>query len=218
MKLLASVIVAAATANQAAESALNAGCSKDGLKPNAFQNGCISDDVCNKMENYRIFNHFYYSTDSEELTLVPECRKIDADITAGFACGTDTQLKHGSEVVIPDVPETDFISDDRSVKLLKTTRFASVKAALGLHCEEIFDDPTCITVNHFEDGCESTLANVNGYTVFKNFFTVPGCEAERTEHHDDAGWIEEYKIFVGYDDLVRTLRGKEITLDVHKVR
>ena len=89
--------------------ALAAGCDLDGSKPNAYLGGCVSDDDCKELDGHRIFNHFHFTADSvrvfnQTLQLVPECRKIDADITAGFTCGTDTRLVTGTDVVIPNVP------------------------------------------------------------------------------------------------------------------
>ena len=217
MKLLKSVIAAAVVANPAVENspartALLAGCPN--TKPNASEKGCVSDDVCNNLPGHRIFNHFYYSPDSSEYILVPECRKTDAEVTAGFTCGTDTQLKHGSEVVIPNPPE----SNGRSVKLLKSTKYktGNFKNALESNCEDQ-SVRTCETVNHFEDGCESNLTMADGFTIFKDFFTVAECEAEKNEYHEGDGWIEEYKIFVGYDDVVENFLGREVITAVHKV-
>ena len=161
MKLLQSVIVAAVSANKPlspAETALQNGC-EEGPIPNAFKNDqCISDDDCNNKENHRIFNHFYFLKDTEpKFILVPECREIDAELTPGFSCGTDTRLEEGSEVVIRNVPETNFKSDQRSVKLLRREKFDLLEAALKSHCEETSDDPTCNEINHFEDGCTSKL-------------------------------------------------------------
>ena len=60
--------------------------------------------------------------------------------------------------------------------------------------------------------------SIDGYTKFTDFFAISGCDPEITEHQNNAGWSEEYKIFIGYDDLTVGLPGgKEVTVDVHKV-
>ena len=205
--------------------ALAAGCDMDGAKPNAHLGGCVSDDYCKELDGHRIFNHFHFTADSvrgfnQTLQLVPECRQIDADITAGFTCGTDTQLLTGTDVVIPNVPVTAYGFDSRTIKLLKKSKYHSLTTALETHklCEEEPENYTCNAINHFSDGCSSTSQPINGFTRFTNFFSVDDCEPEITEHHEDNGWVEEYKIFIGYDDLtVQLPGGQEATLDVHKV-
>ena len=104
---------------KAIETALAAGCDVKGSKPNAFGGGCISDEVCNNVPGHRIFNHFNFASvedghQNRTLELVPECRKIDDSPTPGFSCGTDTRLKSGTEVVIPNVPETGYSFDNRA--------------------------------------------------------------------------------------------------------
>ena len=60
--------------------------------------------------------------------------------------------------------------------------------------------------------------SIDGYTKFTDFFAISGCDPEITEHQNNAGWSEEYKIFIGYNDLTVGLPGgKEVTVDVHKV-
>ena len=226
MKLLTSVIVAAATAQSTAtavETALAAGCDVDGIQPNAYQGGCVADVFCNAQAGYHIFNHFHFSTDNSgasELKLVPECRPVTAAITPGFTCGVDTTLKTGTEVVIPNVPVTGYNFDARSVKLLKTGKYASLETALDSHklCEDEPERYTCENIDHFADGCLSTLPSSNGFTRFLNAFSYADCAPEVIEHHKDDGWIEEKKIFIGYDDLSADLPGgQKATLDVHKV-
>ena len=115
----------------AIETALAAGCDVKGSKPNAFEGGCISDEVCNNVPGHRIFNHFNFASvedahQNRTLELVPECRKIDDSPTPGFSCGTDTRLKSGTEVVIPNVPETGYSFDNRagSFQIYGHTKFS----------------------------------------------------------------------------------------------
>ena len=207
----------------AVESALAAGCDPNGIKPNAFQGGCVADVFCNEQAGYHIFNHFHFSTDTSgaaELKLIPECRPVTANITPGFTCGVDTTLATGTEVVIPNVPVTGYNFDARSIRLLKTGKYASLETALASHklCEDEPERYTCENIDHFTDGCLSTLPSTNGLTRFTNAFSFADCAPEIIEHHEDDGWIEEYKIFIGYDDLSIDLPGgQKATLDVHKV-
>ena len=102
----------------AIETVLAAGCDVKGLRPNAFEGGCISDEVCNGIPGHRIFNHFNFASvenvqQNRTLELVPECRQINANPTPGFSCGTDTRLQTGTEVIIPNVPETGYAFDNR---------------------------------------------------------------------------------------------------------
>ena len=59
---------------------------------------------------------------------------------------------------------------------------------------------------------------IGGYTKFTDFFAVSGCDPQVSNHNGTNGWSEEYKIFIGYDDLTVGLPGgKEVIVDVHKV-
>merc|ERR1712176_118273 len=87
MKLLNSILLATATAQgqAAGVKALASNCDLDGYEPNAYLGGCVSDDYCNGLNGHRIFNHFLFTADlvsgfGQTLQLVPECRRIDADI------------------------------------------------------------------------------------------------------------------------------------------
>ena len=197
----------------AAAKALAAGCDLDGAKPNAYLRGCVSDDYCHGLDGHRIFNHFHLTSDSvrgQRLTLVPECRQINADITAGFTCGTDTRLATGGEVVIPNVPVTGVDSDTRTIKLLKTEKYKSLSTALKTHNDTI--------INHFSDGCSSPFPPENGFTRFTNFFSIKDCEPEQIKQ-DNNGLIIGFKIFIGYDDLTVTVPvvQKVTVVDLHKV-
>ena len=98
---------------------------------------------------------------------------------------------------------------------MKKSKYESLSTALESH---EFCHPTCDTIHQFSDGCSGSSQLIDGLTKFTNFFSVGDCEPEVTEHHNDNGWIEEYKIFVGYDDLTIQLPGgQEAILDVHKV-
>ena len=207
------------------EIALATGCDLIGTKPNAYLGGCVSDDYCNGLDGHRIFNHFHITSDSvkgfgQTLQLVPECRQIGAEITAGFTCGNDPSLVNGTEVVIPNVPETGFDFDSRTIKLLKRAKYESLSTALRTHmlCENEPKTHTCDSINHFSDGCSSAIDSTNGFTRFMNFFAVEECEPEVKDYHEDNGLVEEYKIYIGYDDLTFQLpNGNEAILNVHKV-
>ena len=228
MKLLKSVQLATAmniAHGQAiispGEIALATGCDLIGTHPNSYLGGCVSDDYCNGLDGHRIFNHFHITSDSVKgfgttLQLVPECRQIGADITAGFTCGTDPSLVNGTEVIIPNVPETGFNFDSRTIKLLKRAKYESLSTALKTHCED--KTQTCDSINHFSDGCSSAFPSTNGFTRFMNFFAVDDCEPEIEVHQEDNGWVQEHKIYIGYDDLTFQLPfGDEAIIDVHKV-
>ena len=225
MRILKSVLISATAATASAstlvENALDAGCDPNGELPNAFNGGCISDKNCNTINGYRIYNHFYgESCANGTITLVPECRPITASPTPGFTCGTDTRLAIGTEVVLPNVPETEFAFDDRKVKLLRQEKYGSLAAGLNSQhlCSNEPGNYTCDFINQFSDGCNSPFNSTDGFTKFTDFFSVAGCEPKVTEHLEANGWVEEFKVFIGYDDLTWTLPGlQEVALDVHKV-
>ena len=222
MRISKSVLISAtATALTDVEVALSAGCDTNGDLPNAFNGGCISDKNCNTINGYRIYNHFYgESCANGTITLVPECRPITASPTPGFTCGTDTRLAIGTEVVLPNVPETEFAFDDRKVKLLRQEKYGSLAAGLNSQhlCSNEPGNYTCDFINQFSDGCNSPFNSTDGFTKFTDFFSVAGCEPKVTEHLEANGWVEEFKVFIGYDDLTWTLPGlQEVALDVHKV-
>ena len=222
MKILKSILISATAASQTdVEIALKAGCDPNGDLPNAFQGGCISDQNCNTINGYRIYNHFYgESCANGTMTLVPECRPITASATPGFTCGTDTRLATGTEVVLPNVPKTEFTFDARTVKLLRQDKYGSLVTALDSQqlCENVAGNYTCEFIKQFSDGCNTPIQSSDGFTKFTDFFSVADCEPEVTDHLGANGWVEEFKIFIGYDDLTYTLPGlQEVVVDVHKV-
>ena len=225
MRISKSVLISATAATLTdVEVAFSAGCDPTGDLPNAFNGGkdCISDKNCNTINGYRIYNHFYgESCANGTITLVPECRPITASPTPGFTCGTDTRLATGTEVVLPNVPDTEFTFDDRRVKLLRKNKYGSIVTGLNSQhlCSNESGNYTCDFINQFSDGCNSPFNSTDGFTKFTDFFSVAGCEPEVTDHLEANGWVEEFKVFIGYDDLTYTLPGsaKEVALDVHKV-
>ena len=119
------------------------------------------------MNGYRIYNHFHNLPSAYgKCELVPECRAINAIPTPGFACGTDTRLETGSEVVIPNVPGNAFGFDSRGIKLLRRSRYPSLETDLDSHsyCADQSGNYTCEPINHFSDGCASPIQSVNGLT------------------------------------------------------
>ena len=165
------------------------------------------------MPNYSIFNHFVELETEEsrtEMVLVPECR-IGAPDMPGFTCGSDSSLS-GSKIVVRGVPETDFGNDNRQVKLLKTYRYKDLPNNLQSECPN-HEENDCATIDHFSDGCSTDV--VNGLAVFKNPFHQPGCEPNVTDSESNGSLMEEYKLYLGYDDLIDPILG--LKSDSHKV-
>ena len=193
---------------------LRHGC--EGLTPNAVFDGrssnfCISDIECDGKEDFSIFNHFDES--GTEMVLVPECRWKNAPDMPGFTCGSDPSLRTGTKIVVRGVPETQYENDNRQVKLLQNHRYNDLSTALNGQSEcPNHDDNYCATIDHFNDGCDS-FEVVDGYAVFKNPFHQPGCEPNVTEIVSNDSMMEEYKLYLGYDDLTDSI----FKSDSHKV-
>jgi len=135
---------------------------------------CISDADCDIKNDYHIFNHFDNS--GAELKLVPECRSISAQAMAGFTCGTDPSLEHGTRVVLPNVPTTDYYNDDRKVTILKKEHYTEcLKALAGQEeCLDHSSNTVCPNILFFQSGCASTRIE-NGLVVFENAFYQQEC-------------------------------------------
>ena len=224
--------ISAPIPNSFLELARGKGCDLDGDEPNAYTCDncppCISDKSCYEKDDHQIFNHFYFDAD-EKLQLIPECRNMDDDdfIAGGFTCGNDSRLRNGVKVFIPNIEPTFVQYDTRKIKLLKTSEYESLSRAitcqLKYESQPITPNITCDVINHFSDGCESSFLNDKGFTQFEDVFDLdhPDCAPQRIANIDDEhkGWFEEYKIFIGYDDLLfqPVINDHEIVLDVHKV-
>ena len=147
------------------------------------------------------------------MVLVPECRWKNAPDMPGFTCGSDPSLRTGTKIVVRGVPETQYENDNRQVKLLQNHRYNDLSTALNGQSEcPNHDDNYCATIDHFNDGCDS-FEVVDGYAVFKNPFHQPGCEPNVTEIVSNDSMMEEYKLYLGYDDLTDSI----FKSDSHKV-
>ena len=166
------------------------------------------------MENYSIFNHFVGLANAE-MVLVPECRSISAPDMPGFTCGSDPDLRNGTKIVVRGVPETHNKNDNRQVKLLKSDQYTDLSTALDGQSEcPNHEDNYCATIDHFNDGCASTKV-VDGFAVFSDPFHQPGCEPNVTDIVSNDSLMEEYKLYLGYDDLIDSDLG--LKFDSHKV-
>ena len=196
-----------------------------GETPNALFNGltfnrCISDTECDGMAGYEIFNHFHHG-DERDLILVPECRLISAPPLPGFTCGSDATLETGTKVVVPKIPITGYDDDDRKIKILKTGRYTSLEKDLTEQskCPDhgTYIDNECPKIHHFFDGCPGT-PTADGFVVFTDAFNQHDCQPKVSDHKENDSWVEEHKIYVGYNDLVKTIPGGlEVKKDIHKV-
>ena len=195
----------------------------EGATPNALYDGfsfnkCISDTECDAKVGYHIFNHFYES-ENDDLILVPECRLIVANPMPGFTCGSNPTLKMGTKIIVRDIPSTGYVYDDRTIKILKSGRYSSLESALRRQkdCPEHGTTADCPNIQQFYDGCPSTQI-VDGLVVFNNPFNQADCKPDVIDHKEDNEWVEEHKIYIGYDDLVETLPGNlEVRTDIHKI-
>ena len=169
------------------------------------------------MENFSIFNHFVESESG--MALVPECRNTDAPAMSGFTCGSDPDLETGTKIVVRGVPEIHNQNGGRRVKLLKSDQYTDLSTALDGQSEcPNHQDNYCATINHFHNGCDSTNVddvNVDGFAVFSNPFHQPGCEPNITEIVSNDSLMEEYKLYLGYDDLIDSFFG--VKVHSHKV-
>ena len=168
------------------------------------------------MDDHHIFNHFDNSGD--DLTLVPECRSVSAQAMAGFTCGTDPTLEEGTLVIVPNVPKTGYTDDERQVTILREGHYKGFYTALEKQCPSHGTDAVCDNIEFFKSGCASTRIE-NDLVVFEDAFDQQNCMPKVTDHNGTDSWVEEHKIVVGYDDLIRTLPGGlgDTKLDIHKV-
>ena len=171
---------------------------------------------CDGMDDHHIFNHFDNS--GAEMTLVAECRSTSARAMAGFTCDSDPSLETGTRVVVPNVPQTAY-DDDRQVTILRQGHYKELVDALAgqEECPLHGTDPTCPNILFFQSGCASTRIE-NGLVVFENAFNQQHCMPKIFEHQETDSWVEEHKIFIGYNDLIHTLPGGlDSKVDIHKV-
>merc|ERR1711953_707375 len=227
MKLLTSILVAGSTSAQTVAPSepttaqiKSHGC-QDGT-PNALYDGftfnkCISDTECDSKVGYNIFNHFHESG-NDDLTLVPECRLISANPMPGFTCGSNPTLKTGTKIVVREISSTGY-NDNRAIKILRSGRYTSLESDLTSqsNCPDHENTTYCPNIQHFYDGCPST-ETVDGLVVFRDPFNQVDCKPMVTDHKENDEWIEEHKIYIGYDDLVTTVPGNlEVRTDIHKI-
>ena len=179
---------------------------------------CISDIECDSNVGYNIFNHFHESG-NDDLTLVPECRLISANPMPGFTCGSNPTLKTGTKIVVREISSTGY-NDNRAIKILRSGRYTSLESDLTSQsdCPDHENTTYCPNIQHFYDGCPST-ETVDGLVVFRDPFNQVDCKPMVTDHKENNEWVEEHKIYIGYDDLVETLPGSslEVRNDIHKI-
>ena len=152
------------------------------------------------------------------MTLVPECRLTTAPAMPGFTCGSDSTLKTQTKMVVRGIPITDY-NDNREIKILKSGRYTSLETALEgqSDCPDHATVAECPNIQQFHDGCHG-VTNADGLVIFTNPFNQAGCMPMVTDHKENDSWVEEHKIYVGYDDLVATLPGGLVVrTDIHKV-
>ena len=153
------------------------------------------------MDDHHIFNHFDES--GAEVKLIAECRSISAQAMSGFTCGSHPSLKTGTRVVVPNVPETSYYSDERQVTILRDGHYNEFDYAMK-QCPNHSTDPVCPNIVFFQSGCASTRIE-NGLVVFENAFNQQNCMPKVTDHKESDSWAEEHKIVIGYNDLIQTL-------------
>ena len=152
------------------------------------------------------------------MALVPECRSNTAPTMPGFTCGSDPQLRTDTKMVVRGIPATGY-NDNREIKILKSGRFTSLETALRgqSDCPDHATVAECPNIQQFHDGCHG-VTNADGLVIFTNPFNQAGCMPMVTDHKENDSWVEEHKIYVGYDDLVATLPGGLVVrTDIHKV-
>ena len=157
------------------------------------------------MQDYFIFNHFVGA--ATEMVLVPECRSIFAPDMPGFTCGSDPSLRKGTKIVVRGVPETGYANDNRQVKLLKADSYNDLSAALLGQSEcPNHQNNYCATIDHFKDGCGSNVGDssdaIGDFVVFDNPFNQPDCAPNVTHITSNDSLMDEYKLYLGYDDLL----------------
>ena len=152
------------------------------------------------------------------MALVPECRSITAPTMPGFTCGSDPTLRTDTKMVVRGIPATGY-NDNREIKILKSGRFTSLETALQgqSDCPDHATVAECPNIQQFHDGCPG-FVNDDGLVVFTNPFNQADCKPQVTDHKKNGSWVEEHKIYIGYDDLVDTLPGGLVVRKaVHKV-
>ena len=137
----------------------------------------------------------------------------------GFTCGSDPTLRTNTKIVVPGISKTGYDNDHREIKILKYGRYSSLKSDLAAQssCPDHGTAATCPNIEHFFDGCGGVV-NADGLVIFTNPFNQAKCMPKVTDHKENDSWVEEHKIYVGYDDLVDTLAGGlEVRKDIHKI-
>ena len=139
----------------------------------------------------------------------------------GFTCGSDPTLETGTKIVIKNVPTTGYSFDHRLVNILKTGQHGDLENALTSYkdCPTGNRHATCEPIQLFQNGCHATTGTrSDDFVVFNNAFTNgAGCGAKIIDHNGTDTWIEEYKLYLGYDDLVKEVFGEKSILDVHRI-
>ena len=136
----------------------------------------------------------------------------------GFTCGSDPTLRIGAKIVVRDVPDTGYNSDDRKVKLLKNEDYEDLKSDLATQTDCPNHGNQCETIGRFSDGCASS-DNVDGFVIFNNPFNQADCEPSitYTGSVENGTYIEERQLYLGYDDLVHSVDGLGTKIGSHKV-
>jgi len=136
----------------------------------------------------------------------------------GFTCGSNPTLKTGTKIVVREISSTGY-NDNRAIKILRSGRYTSLESDLTSQsdCPDHENTTYCPNIQHFYDGCPST-ETVDGLVVFRDPFNQVDCKPMVTDHKENNEWVEEHKIYIGYDDLVETLPGNlEVRTDIHKI-
>ena len=119
--------------------------------------------------------------------------------------------------MVRDIPTNGYV-DNRQVKILKSGRYASLESDVERQskCPDHATVDDCPFMQQFYDGCPGTPTD-DDLVVFTNPFDQTECKPKITDHKENDSWIEEHKIYVGYDDLVETIPGGlEVRTDIHK--
>ena len=152
------------------------------------------------------------------MALVPECRSNTAPTMPGFTCGSDPTLRTDTKMVVRGIPATGY-NDNREIKILRSGRFTSLETALQgqSDCPDHATVAECPNIQQFHDGCPG-FVNDDGLVVFTNPFNQADCKPQVIDHKENGSWVEEHKLYIGYDDLIDTLPGGLVVRKaVHKV-